>query len=270
MTWDQTPPTHYADLHFLLHQPGPWGCRGRREMNPGESLPFQFPGPGLSSLTGTSLSSVPEACSAGLRSEERSRGQAQLGCCLYLEPGHFLSLVVWQSPLQTPATCLGPCTDSLRSPPWRAPSLHLLPASGQSPGSLGPWSGPSLSPPLSLALVTAGDGSRMLGVTNYPTKAQEGCFLGAANGSPRETPAEPLLPSSSWSGLGPSLAQVVLAPLGLWAFDVGGEVSTLRKVRGGSGPGTGGVNGAGSCSQSCCWWGNWTDMHTRAELSLGF
>lgn len=39
---------------------------------------------------------------------------------------------------------------------------------------------------------------------------------------PKETPAEPLLPSSSWSGLGPSLTQAVLAPLGLWAFNVGG------------------------------------------------
>ena len=217
-------------------------------MNPGESLPFQYPGPVLSSLTGTSLSSVPEACSVGLRSEERSRGQAQLGCHLYMEPGRFLSLVVWQNPLQTPATCLGPCTDSLRSPPWRAPSLHLLPASGQSPGCLGPRSGPSLSPPLSLALVSAGDGSQMLGVTSYPAKARERCFLGAGNGPPRETPAQPLLPSPSWSGLGPRLAQAVPAPPGLWAFDMGGEVSTVRKVRGGSGPGTEGVNGASGCS----------------------
>lgn len=63
----------------------------------------------------------------------------------------------------------------------------------------------------------------MLGATSYPAKAREGCFLGAANGPPRETPAEPLLPSLSWSGLGPRLAQAIPAPLGLWTFDVGGR-----------------------------------------------
>lgn len=70
----------------------------------GSRSPSHLLAQGLYSLTGTSLSSVPEACSAGLEErgkEQRVRpGRAATPAA---ELGRFLSPVVWQGPLQTPA-----------------------------------------------------------------------------------------------------------------------------------------------------------------------
>lgn len=60
----------------------------------------------------------------------------------------------------------------------------------------------------------------MLGVTSYLAKSQEECFSGAASVEIKWAlggdPSRPLSPTSSWSGLGPRLAQAAPAPLGLW------------------------------------------------------
>lgn len=93
-----------ASASQLVAVPGPWSC-GRARERLGSRCPSHLLAQGLSSLTGTSLSSVPEACSAGL--EERGKEQRVRPSCAATpaaELGRFLSPAVWQGPLQTPAT----------------------------------------------------------------------------------------------------------------------------------------------------------------------
>lgn len=86
------------------------------------------------------------------------------------------------------------------------------------------------------------------GSHQLPSQGPGGMLFGCCQWAPKGDPSTTPPPLPSWSGLGPRLAQAVPAPPRLWAFDVGGGVSTVRNVRGGSGPGTEGVNGAGGCS----------------------